>query len=137
VGLAAFAALTTAGASLGLFGIQASVMGALISCFVLWRNLAARRRTRTVRITPSGLDIEGRVVPMTKSVDGFIQPGASGIPGDLGRPSVRLLNGQRQIVFEADAASHEEALALLRTLGLDAARKRAQYWMASRAPRAA
>lgn len=113
----------------GVMGAHVFIVGLLLGFASIWRNLRPRRRRAEVHADADGIRVGGALaVPRARIADGFFQPRpardqkkASSIGS-----SVRFVDKYRRVVFEAEA-SEDEALALLRALGLDPGSKRVEF----------
>ena len=84
------------------------------------QNSRAKPVERQVRVSANELSSDGVTVPRAKIASGRYQP-------RVPRSTVQLFDRQSRIVFEAEVATEEQGIALLRALGLDASQKRAEF----------
>ena len=113
----------------GIMGIHVFLLGLAAAVASRWKNFRPKRRRADVRADGDGVRVGGTLlVPRARVADGFFQPRSSHDPRKASslRSSVRLVDKQRRIVFEAEA-DERDALDLLYALGLDPGSKRAEF----------
>jgi hypothetical protein len=113
----------------GFIGFHVLLAGLLLSLATAWKNVWPTRRSGTVRADAEGVWRDGAlVVPRARIADGFFQPRAGRDPNRSRSygSSVRLVDKQHRIVFEAEA-DERQALDILWALGLDPASKRVVF----------
>jgi hypothetical protein len=126
---AAFMMIGAVGApGLGGVGLYVLIAAAVMRAGAL-RNLRAKKRSAEVRVTPEGVFVDGQLAVAKKDVhSGIYQPRVGAVVGARGYgSSVRLSNKKGHVVFEAEVEDEDEALAVLRVLGLDPEHKRAEF----------
>ena len=127
-GIALVAAFGLVGFAPGVFGVHLVILGVVLRVIQGKHNYSARRRNRGVKAGRDGVLVDGAVViGRDRIADGFFQPRpVRSARGEHGS-SVRLLDRGRRVIFEAEVATEKQAVELLRSLGLDAASKRAEF----------
>ncbi len=124
LGLPAFVAFVMHAFPPGVLGLHLAVLGVLLSFAVGWGNFRASRRARRVRATSEGLASGARFVPRRAIREGFYQPRGA---GSRYGSTVRLMGAGGRVLFEAEVAAEQQAVDLLRVLGLDAKSRRAEF----------
>jgi hypothetical protein len=130
-GASLFLAFLVARFAPGLFGMQIVMFGVFLRAAQATRSLASRRTERAVRFSAGGVTAPGRTIDRRAIADGYFQPRPppevkQGRRRGVGS-TVCLRDRFRRVLFEAEVASEDQALAILRVLGLDASRKRAEF----------
>jgi hypothetical protein len=115
----------------GLLGLHIGALGFILRAMQNRHNQRATKREAQVTAAPEGVLVDGvRVVERSAVADGFFQPRAPSrwrkTPWRKYDSSVRLVDKRRRILFEAEAGE-EQALEILRVLGLDPGSRRAEF----------
>lgn len=126
IGAALVVGFFVTGTASALLGLLLAAAGFALRSDVAQSFGVSKRQSR-VRLDATGVTLDGALALGRDAIaDGIFQPRSPEMDGDL-RSSVRLYDRRRRIVFEAEVASEEQAIAALRTFGLDATRKRMDF----------
>lgn len=107
----------------GALGLHVLIVSAIVRRSHARTNFLAKRRERTVRVTPEGVFVDGVLtVTRTAIADGYFQPRPDRDPGS----SLKLVDKKKRILFEVEA-DEQRARQMLQLLRLDAENRRAVF----------
>ena len=118
-------------ADAGMFGLHLLFFGVLAQLASRWGSSRARRRERRITVTPEGLLADGRLIVARSDLrGGYIQPRSGahrwGMFQQTLFSSVRFVGRLGMILGEIECPP-EDGEALMRELGVDATRRRAEF----------
>lgn len=85
------------------------------------RSIRHQTENARIRVTPDGIDVDGRRIEVSSIAQAFYQPRA------IGYESVRCVDPRGEVIFEATIDGEEDAVQFLRALGRDAEHNRVRF----------